>query len=588
MKNRYSKFIYLCFVFLFAVCCANMVDCIIKDAQLYAASWTSQTEQPKNVDKDGYTLIENEKQMAYLINNISASGKYKLTRNLNMGANTWPGIQKVFSGTFDGAGFVIENISTSTSTATMGFFTQTSGATIKNISFANCKTVGLVNVGTLVGYSYGATTIKNIILTNCKVEVPNSTSSYWPSVGGVIGQAAGTTNIQNAYNFNSNGGGYVKSTSGSTSINDIYMGGIIGLTQADVTVKYCYNEVPVSNNNVIATANGLYTGGIVGWSYSAVSYCGNSGAITAGNSSVNNAFAGGIVGRAKKTVSYCYNYGTISSTARKTTSQGNRTSSSSLYSKKIHDSGFPFYIDYNAKFVRNDSSKSCYYKYTYQYAYAGGITGYSDTTVSYCYNQASVSGGSTIYYDSGSVKSSFMDSSTTGFYSTQFTYQKYVSSINGNVETKTTSCYASSKTSISRSLYTSFVLSGGSSLNVTGYYTGLVAEYGFTGGGTIMQSIFGANDGYMYHYAYFSGSTNSSTGAYTAKAYTKLVTDGRCISEETNTYNIVNVTTPAFYQNYTQSTVTSSNLSSTLGTTYWKCSSSVNGGKPYLIGLYWE
>ena len=90
MKKSFYKLIYVSFVFLFLICAGGM----IKNEIVSAASWTSQVETPSQTDKEGYTIIQNEKQLAYLINNISASGKYRLGRNLNMSGYTWPGIQK--------------------------------------------------------------------------------------------------------------------------------------------------------------------------------------------------------------------------------------------------------------------------------------------------------------------------------------------------------------------------------------------------------------------------------------------------------------------------------------------------------------
>ena len=117
MKKSFYKLIYVSFVFLFLICAVGFIN----NEVVAAASWTSQVQAPSGTDKDGYTVIQNEKQLAYLINNISTTGKYRLGRNMNMSGYTWPGIQKTFSGTFDGAGFIIENISSETK-ALQGLF----------------------------------------------------------------------------------------------------------------------------------------------------------------------------------------------------------------------------------------------------------------------------------------------------------------------------------------------------------------------------------------------------------------------------------------------------------------------------------
>ncbi|MBQ3494304.1 MAG: hypothetical protein IJA69_02705, partial [Clostridia bacterium] len=295
VNNNYKFFIlFLCVCF--CVCVFSIVFDAIREHQIYAASWTSQAVAPTTVDANGYTVIENEKHLAYLISNLKEDGKYRVGRNLNMSGYTWPGIgnatsSKTFKGIFDGGGFVISNITTETTWSSTGLFGNVSGATISNVSLSSCTIKGSSQVGTLVGNTEGATKIENIVLTNCQVEAIYYSTGKWVDIGGVVGIAHGTTTIENVYNNS----GSVKSSVNSTNSHDIYMGGIVGHTKESVVVKNCINEVPVTNTTKIGTTKSLFAGGIVGYSYGVVSLCGNTGNVSAGNDSVAWSYAGGIV-----------------------------------------------------------------------------------------------------------------------------------------------------------------------------------------------------------------------------------------------------------------------------------------------------
>ena len=357
-----------------------------------AASWTTQTEKPTKTDTNNFTIIENEKQLAYLVNNISASGKYKLVRNLDMSGYTFPGIGNksssttTFSGTFDGQGFVISNITSEQSFANQGLFASVANATLKNISLSNCTFRGYTNVGAVAVYANNST-IEKIILTDCKVELIYQVAGLYPNIGGVVGYANGTTKIKNAFN-NKGSGGYVKSSVSNTSCYDIYMGGIVGLTKANCSVEYCFNEVPVTNTGMNSSSHQLFAGGIVGWSYSPISLCGNTGAITVGTTTSNKTYAGGIAGCTQNTITDCYNRANITAYAKQydiaSESKLNATSAKELCSL---ESGF-----FAKKYTITGSStvtKSGYRKY----AFAGGISGWSDKATTRVYSIGTITGG---------------------------------------------------------------------------------------------------------------------------------------------------------------------------------------------------
>ena len=381
MKKYFYKIMYVSFIFLFFICAVGLIDQEI----VSAASWTTQTQAPSNVADDGYTVIQNEKQLAYLINNISATGKYRLERNMNMSGYTWPGIQKTFKGTFDGAGFIIENITAETKT-NHGLFSSLSGATVKNLGLNNCTFKGYSSVGAIAASTSGATVIEKVILTDCKVELHYSTSGYWPNVGGVVGIADGTTKIRNVFNHKGTNG-YVKSNVSNTGSKDIYMGGIVGLAKTSVTVQNCLNESTITNTGKIASGQGLYTGGIAGFSYCAISGCGNTGVISSGNSSVGASYAGGIAGYCPNTISDCYNRGDVTSTATESNANSTGLSGTSRSEFFNVEAGFfkKKYVMYVSSSVTAEGKKKV--------AYAGGIVGYCNKAITRAYSTGTITGG---------------------------------------------------------------------------------------------------------------------------------------------------------------------------------------------------
>ena len=596
MKKSFYKLIYVTFVFLFLICAVGFIETEI----VSAASWTSQTEAPSGTDKDGYIVIQNEKQLAYLINNISASGKYRLGKNLDMTGYTWPGIQKTFSGTFDGAGCVISNISSETKSS-QGLFSAISGATIRNLSLDNCTFKGYNSVGAVVGSAVGASTVEKIVLTDCKVEVVYSTSGCWPNVGGVVGYADGTTKIKNIFNLNVKGG-YVKSSVSNTNSKDIYMGGIVGLTQSSVTVQNCLNEVPVTNTGKVSSSNGLYTGGIVGWSYGTISGCGNTGNINSGNTSIAAAYAGGIVGNSTTTISNCFNRGSVTATAPESSSSTTTSVSKSMSHATLTVSSYSTTVKTTP-------------------AYAGGIAGSCSSTVSTSYNTGSISGGrkrvsvsttattegtNQTYTSTGNSMGTSTTTTSKIFYYASFAYDSeiYTSDINGKVSKSTTNCYGVNshlknnvEHAVSQQTYTH---TSAFDHTRTGTYNHRSSES--YGANTSKRSVSGQN--YSYSVS-TSVSTPYGSKSYSGTKYT-ISMNGSSISlsfsnsaswttgalwwkedhSATETLSIYSATISGRTTNYTISSNLKS-LQSGFSSSIWKVNSNVNGGYPFIVDLYW-
>lgn len=598
MKKSFYKLIYVSFVFLFLICAVGFIN----NEVVAAASWTSQTQAPSETDKDGYTLIKNERQLAYLINSISASGKYRLAKNLDMSGYTWPGIQKTFSGTFDGAGYVIENI-TSETKASQGLFSSVSGAKIQNLSLDNCSFKGYSSVGAIAGSATGATVIEKIVLTDCKVEVVYNTADCWPNVGGAVGYADGTTKIQNVFNVYVTTG-YVKSGVSNTNVRDIYMGGIVGLTQSNVTVQNCLNQVPVTNTGKVKASNSLFTGGIVGWAYGKISGCGNTGNISSGNTSIASAYAGGIVGNSTTTISDCFNRGNVTATAPESSSSSTTNINKSMSHATL---SIPSYTT---------TTKTTP-------AYAGGIAGSCSSSVSKAYNTGSISGGrkrisvSTTastqqtsssggnggHYSSGGSISTIIDKI---FYYASFAYDSeiYTSEINGKTSQSSSYCFGTTshlKNNVEHSVS-----------QQTYKHTSTTTYTHTSVGGTTTSESYGANTSKRSNSSQkydYSASTSLST-PYGSKSYsgTRYYFYINSSSMYLKFYNSASWTTGALWwkedhsateeisvysasisgrtQNYTISSNLKT-LQSGFSSSVWKVDSSVNDGYPYVIAMYW-
>lgn len=139
--------------------------------------------------------------------------------------------------------------------------------------------------------------------------------------------------------------------------NGTYVGGITG---RGTEVYYCNNNAKISNT-------GSQSGGIAGEiiSNGTISYCYNEGQINSGG------YVGGIVGLLfRGTAEYCYNAGSVRGAGESGGIAGSIVGAEISYC-------------YNTSTVTSDLSSS----YT---AYAGGIAGEGDGTISNCYNQANV------------------------------------------------------------------------------------------------------------------------------------------------------------------------------------------------------
>jgi hypothetical protein len=202
--------------------------------------------------------------------NLSAS--YKLMANIALtdtwtpvGTNTTP-----FTGTFDGNGLSISNLSIPSATAQyqgMFGYISSNAAAVKNLALVNVTiNTSSNNVGGVVGSNYGGT------VQNCYTAGNVSGNNY---IGGVVGATRDGGMVQNCYAIgnvsgNDNIGGVVGDNygtvqncyaTGNVSGNN-YIGGIVGTNNTNYTVRNCVALNP--NITITTTSQNIYFGRVIG------------------------------------------------------------------------------------------------------------------------------------------------------------------------------------------------------------------------------------------------------------------------------------------------------------------------------------
>ncbi len=130
-----------------------------------------------------------------------------------------------FSGTFDGQGHVVSNISLDYSRARrVGLFGYVRGGTISNLGLVNVRVVGKGRVGALVGHASDAE-ISNIYVQGGEV-------SGKTEIGGLAGRSSGETTLTNVY-------------SSALVSGDQRIGGLLGSMVTALTIKNGYSLVKI-------------------------------------------------------------------------------------------------------------------------------------------------------------------------------------------------------------------------------------------------------------------------------------------------------------------------------------------------------
>lgn len=291
---------------------------IVMILAVFIATIDSHVVFAQGVDSEGYTLIENAKELDTLVRN-NLSGKFRLKNDIDLtgyisNTNTvskgWTPIAKdgYFKGVFDGNGHTIKGL-WSNSGAYTGLFSKAENAYIKNLNIELTVQgmTGNYEVGGVVGYANKATTIEN-----CHVKGGQIIVTGGGYAGGIVGISRGPngkvlnctvtdTYTQTSGNYAGGiiGAAYKTSVEGCEAIHTkstgySYVGGIAGAIYGQSTIKDSRASAEVSSK-------GPYVGGLLGVTYeqSSVINCnatGNAISTYAGDAYVGG-FAGAIYGK---------------------------------------------------------------------------------------------------------------------------------------------------------------------------------------------------------------------------------------------------------------------------------------------------
>ena len=618
----------------------------INEQKLYAASWASKTEAPSRtatINGVNYKLIEKPQHLAYIMANMATasirSGKYTLTQNLDMSGYTWTAIGAYtstiysFTGVFDGAGYVITNLTSDSTKTYSGLFASTSNATIKNVSLSNCIFEGVNYVGGIASYATSSS-LDNCILNDCKLTVKYS-SSINLYAGGAVGYAA-SSNISKIYINSSQASYYINGDESYKGINTFYstmhVGGIVGYASS-TNISNCINNMQVSTNSFPKNA---YTGGIVGYATGGeIKQCGNQHNVIGGRTeSSTTSYTGGIAGYTNATITDCYNIGSKVDGYAKNQSTTEKITQLSRSQEGISSTnGWSGVIGQDNKYwyittTNLDSPPLAHQRtITYNYAYAGGIAGYAKSIkTSYTSEDTAVSGGKKSYSDNYMAIYSYTqekwqynilwwssyNNNNARTYFITFTYvtELYNSKIAGSRSSSLTNCYASTAYDTSQNYsYVVNVWENGADkkswglgglldlLNLIPHGNDDSSKVGYKSGtgsgsgkislannthssGKDLQEYFSRNQSIGF-YANFTDSSfymDSYTNHNGSSKYYKL-TDNVSISRGTPTgYK----TRPAGFKNTTLTNV-NPNFSSSI----WVTSSNINNGYPRIIGNFW-
>ena len=258
---------------------------------------------------DALTISTKEELFAFARTVNSGNGfrnqTIRLTADINLNNENWIPIgtwEHPFGGTFEGDGHTITGLSISSTERHVGLFGRTYYATIKNLTIKNGKieakdieSVPMQCVGGIAGgLDFG--NLENCHNLGVDITIDNSTH-----VGGLVGWAESITEISYCSNRASITGTVFQGT----------IGGIVGLTEGDVTKSFNHGNISVTG--IALTDHSV--GGIAGMmcldgvpQSATVTYCYQTGEIS------GNGNLGGIVGSIHQSGSIlnnCYNVGNV-------------------------------------------------------------------------------------------------------------------------------------------------------------------------------------------------------------------------------------------------------------------------------------
>ncbi len=558
------------------------------------------------------------------------ASSYKLAGNIDLSGRSWS--PKNNSNTLDGMSFTIKNLTISNNGNYIGLVAINYG-TIKNLYFenvnvTNSKTDGAASgTGAVCGYNSG--TIDNVTVLSGTIKGNTYSNNNDRRVGGICGYNKGTitecTNRASVQTGKFLGGiagvsnGKITNCYNYGSISYPYdntyprLGGIVGENESSATLTLCLNWGSVdgyfSTSSKKADISDIRIGGIVGHSSVAVSECGNYGSVSGGyfyasgygSCYANAAYVGGVVGYCTKGVSYCYNKGYVTGYATQKTSA--KTEYSTLGSTaKQFASGVGYfwaytlyitsgtYTDSKGAGKYKTSTYKSYYYYTYYDNYVAGVAGKCDSTVTSCYNKGTVSGNRTEkvkYYDLYFKWKANSEYRLLIHQDIHYTESYSCANICSSGSTNYSYYSSDVKISKSRSFSASQTYTGDKGTVRTGMYL-----YSWTKNSAPLNMDQAKNSSWYVHKG-FDGADFNTYHNIDARGISNIKLSAQYYSEYIKDKS--EVTYYTIYTGFSSTTFTSNGTEgiSTYGLNQWNSvskfaqDSNINGGDPYLKGLYW-
>ena len=253
------------------------------------AAWDGVSkEEPstQTINDTTYYIINTEAKLAWYADAAKGSDNKenfnrnhaRLTADLDLGGHLWIPIAAgkgtpSFGKIFDGNGHVIKNLYINGSelasikkeySQNLGFVGVLGGGTVKNLIFENVDIQAATNAGDVTGSTENQISVGPVVgwmnenagnkIENCVVASGTiRTTGTGQGVGGIVGNAKKGT-ISHCMSL----------VEIHTSGADAYIGGVIGITKADVTVSSCVYAGP----GLVNTGSNGLVGGVTGNVYS--------------------------------------------------------------------------------------------------------------------------------------------------------------------------------------------------------------------------------------------------------------------------------------------------------------------------------
>ena len=450
MKKNKDKFSFNYFfvsllIFLTAVCTTFFIPNYFKILSwadyLNSTMVTELASDSETGSSSNPYIIKTAEQLASFAQSVNSGTTYlnryiELGNNIDISSYTWVPIgssnTRCFRGHFNGNGHAVIGLKySSTSTSSFGgLFGYLYSADVSNVTIVN-GSVSAYYAGALSGYAYEAN------IANC-ITISTTVSGI-RYCGGIVGRVYDSTISQCKNNAS------VTCTRTGTTGGG-YAGGIVGYCYAG-NILSCLNNGSISCKQTnFDNSQVLYAGGINGRG-GTVSESFNTGSVTAGNSSsTSSSYAGGITGYSG-TIANCGNSGKICAYSEQQTTSTDISDSTAKLAFSYNENRY-----YASEKNWNVSNANILYTRA-NYAYAGGISGYTSIEPEYCYNIGSITGGQSekyctytyvfFNYDeplSPSLSNWFGTFEASKLYFS-FIDKYYYSPINGNSNLSTTNCY---------------------------------------------------------------------------------------------------------------------------------------------------